>query len=247
MEISSPSRIFHHDVLIVVGKRLNEGLAVFFRLVLELVRYLLYADVPAEFVIVLVSLHFQKINNSGKIGFRTDWELNGYRIAFEAFLHHVHNIVEVRAHNVHFIYIGHAGYLVLVRLTPNRFRLRLYAAFRAENGNSAVQHTQRALYFDGEVDVSRRINNIDPVSKPLGCSCSRSDGNAAFLLLLHPVHSRIAFMGLTKFMVASSVKENAFRGRGFACVDMCHNPNITVFADFMGSWHCLPPFPQYSR
>ena len=50
---------------------------------------------------------------------------------------------------------GTAGgtHVVLVGLTPDSLRLRLDAGDAVEDGDRAVEHAQRALHLQGEVDV----------------------------------------------------------------------------------------------
>jgi len=50
----------------------------------------------------------------------------------------------------------------------------------------------------------------------------------AFLLLLHPVHGRRAVMDFADFMVDAGIEQNAFRGGGFAGVDVRANADIAV-------------------
>ena len=59
------------------------------------------------------------------------------------------------------------GTLVLVGLAPHRLALRLDAVHPVEDGDRAVQHAQRALDLDGEVDVPGRVDDVDAVLLPL--------------------------------------------------------------------------------
>ena len=47
------------------------------------------------------------------------------------------------------------GTLILLGLAPHGFRLRLDAGNAVEAGDRAVEHAQRTLDLDGEVDVAR--------------------------------------------------------------------------------------------
>ena len=70
---------------------------------------------------------------------------------------------KIRARAIHLVDEDHAGHLVLVALPPDRFRLRLHAAHGTQHRDGTVQHTKAALDFDREVDVPRRIDDIDLV------------------------------------------------------------------------------------
>ncbi len=85
----------------------------------------------------------------------------GTALHFKRSAHHVQHIVEVSAHNVHLVDIGHTGDLIFVSLTPHSLRLRLYAALCAENGHRTVQNAQRTLHLNSEVHVARGIDDVD--------------------------------------------------------------------------------------
>ena len=63
--------------------------------------------------------------------------------------------------------IGHARDLIFVGLTPNGFGLGFYAALGAENGDRAVEHTQRTLDLNGEVDVAGGVDDVDTMVLPV--------------------------------------------------------------------------------
>jgi hypothetical protein len=60
-----------------------------------------------------------------------------------------------------------------------------------------------------------------------GSSC-RSNGNAALLLLLHPVHGGSTIMYLTDFMAYTSVKKDTLSCRCLASVNVRTNTDISV-------------------
>src|SRR5690606_2280204 len=105
---------------------------------------------------------------------------------------------------------------VLVRLTPDRLRLRLDTGDGVEDDDTAIKHTQRALDLHGEIDVAGRIEDVDPVPVPVaGCRCRR-DGDAAFALLDHPVHRRGALVGFADTVNATGVEQDALGRRRLA-------------------------------
>ena len=70
---------------------------------------------------------------------------------------------EVGADAVHLVDEADAGDAVLVGLAPHRLGLRLDAGHGVEHGDRAVEHPQRPLDLDGEVDVAGRVDDVDPV------------------------------------------------------------------------------------
>ena len=84
------------------------------------------------------------------------------RLGVEAVLDHVDGAEEVGADAVHLVDEADAGDAVLVGLAPDRLGLRLDAGHGVEHGDGAVEHAQRALDLDGEVDVAGRVDDVDP-------------------------------------------------------------------------------------
>jgi hypothetical protein len=73
----------------------------------------------------------------------------------ETILDHADAHLEVRAGAVELVDEAHPRDLVLLGLAPDGLGLRLDAGNAVEAGDRAVQHAQRTLDFDGEVDVAR--------------------------------------------------------------------------------------------
>ena len=107
---------------------------------------LLHPHVLAQVVIIDIRVHLHQVNDSLEGLLVADGELDGHGIALQAVLHHVEHVVEVRAHDVHFVDVDHPGDLVGVGLTPHGLGLGLHAALGAQNGHRAVQNAQRALH-----------------------------------------------------------------------------------------------------
>jgi hypothetical protein len=74
--------------------------------------------------------------------------------------------------------------------------------------------------------VAWGINNVDEVVIPRTGSCSRSNGDSALLLLLHPVHRGSAFMDFTDLVIDAGVEKDSLSCRGFTRVDMSHDPDV---------------------
>ncbi|MCU1673862.1 MAG: ribosomal protein, partial [Frankiales bacterium] len=67
---------------------------------------------------------------------------------------------------------------------------------------------------------------------------SRSDGNAAFLLLLHPVHGGSAVVNLTDLVRDAGVVQDALGGRGLAGIDVRHDPDVPGLGEDRVAGHC---------
>src|SRR5206468_4640404 len=98
---------------------------------------------------------------------------------------------------------------------------------RAEDADGAVENAERALHFDGEVDVTGSVDDVDAGIAPEGGRCRRRDRDAALLLLDHPVHGGSAFVHLADLVSPAGVIKDALRRRGSTRVDVSHDPDIS--------------------
>ncbi|MNS73463.1 hypothetical protein D3C72_1069060 [compost metagenome] len=73
--------------------------------------------------------------------FGTDGNDNRHRIGFKAVNHHLHHAEEISPLAVHFIDESQAWHVVLVSLSPDRFRLRLYATDGVIHHHCAIEYT----------------------------------------------------------------------------------------------------------
>src|SRR5690606_20330829 len=104
---------------------------------------------------------------------------------------------------------------------------RLHATDRAIDHAGAVEHPHRALDFDGEVDVPRGVDDVDAMlglgqvhALPEAGHGRGGDGDAALLLLLHPVGGRSAVVNLAQLVVHTGVEQDALGRGGLAGVDV---------------------------
>ncbi|MCY1464721.1 hypothetical protein D9M71_827830 [compost metagenome] len=86
--------------------------------------------------------------------------------------------------------------------------------------------------------MSGRIDDVDTVFGVIACHAfpeggggSRRDGDAALLLLLHPVHGGSAIVHLAQLVVDPRVEQDAFGRRGLAGVDMRADADVAVALD----------------
>src|SRR3546814_3771174 len=89
--------------------------------------------------------------------------------------------------------------------------------------------------------MAGRVDDVDPVLAPGTGRRGRRDGDAALLLLLHPVHDRRTLMGLTDLVGPAGVEEDALGGRGLAGVDVRHDTEIAVQLERSRAGHRIAP------
>ena len=112
------------------------------------------------------AFHLHNIDHALEFSFDTDGKVHDHGTSTEAVDNHVDATVEIRAHAIHLVDETDARNIVFVGLTPDGFRLGLDAGDGIKNTASTIEHAQAAFDFDGEVDVSRRIDNVNAVIVP---------------------------------------------------------------------------------
>ena len=94
----------------------------------------------------------------------------------------------VRALAVALVDEGNARHAVATHLTVHSHRLRLDPSHTAEDEDGAIEHAKGTLHLDGEVHVTRGVDDVDLVIIPGAVGGGRLDGDAALTLQLHRVH-----------------------------------------------------------
>ena len=179
-------------------------------------------------------LHVDEVDDAGEVALVADGQLQHGGVGPEALLDRVERVVEVGAEAVHLVDEAHAGHAVLVGLAPHRLGLGLDAGDAVEHGDGTVEHAQRTLDLDGEVDVAGRVDDVDGVVLPHAGGGRGGDGDPPLLLLLHPVHGGAALVDLADLVVAPGVVEDPLGGRGLAGVDVGHDPDVAE----LRRWSC---------
>ena len=223
---------FVHDALLEDGvveiRRLFHQLPARVRSrVLHIGRYLLRLNGDTVVVGGIVErLHGDEVYYTSEIALAAYGEHDGHRVGVQSVVHHFDRIVKVRSVDVHFVDESDAGHLVGVGLTPHVLGLRFHAAFGAEHRDRSVQHSQAALDFNGKVDVSGSVDDVDLMTFPHGGSSSGSDGDPPFSLLLHVIHNRCAVVHLAEFARHARIEQDALGRCGLAGVDVSHDADI---------------------
>src|SRR5581483_833404 len=233
------AQVFLHELFVRLGRGFDHDFVGFLGLLQELRRDVFFLKAVSLGLFVPVNrLHFHEIDDALERLFRTDRQLNGHGVRAQALFQLGDDVLEVRAGAVHLVDERDARHLILVRLAPDGFRLRLHAADGAQHEDRAVEHAQRALHFDGEIDVSGRVDDVEAMLVALAVHAFPKarrgrgrDGDAALLLLLHPVHHGGAVMDFAHLMRDAGIEKNALRGRGLAGIDVGHDADIAVALD----------------
>ena len=126
---------------------------------------------------------------------------------------------------------------------PQGVCLRFHAGNRIEQRHSASQYAERAIHFYSDLDVSRRVDDVDLMhfTKPLPLTERRRRRNrdAALLLLLHPIHRGGTVVDFAKLVRTPGVVENPLGRGGLTRIYMRHDPDIADLAEPNGACRCI--------
>ena len=221
-----------HQLVVAAGDRLEHLLAELVGLIDHVGRDVDLVPLGAELLVVPdEGLHLHQVDEADerlrRFGpARADRELQDGRGRVEAFLDHPHRAVEVGADAIHLVDEAEPRDVVLVGLPPHRLGLRFDTGDRVEHGDGAVEHAQRPLDLDREVDVAGRVDDVDPVVVPDAGRGGRRDRDPALLLLGHVVHRGGAVVDLADLVALPGVVEDALGRGGLARVDVGHDADV---------------------
>ena len=170
--------------------------------------------------------HLQQVDDADEIALGTDRDLQHQRGRTEPLDHHVDATEEVRTGAVELVDEAHPRHVVLLGLPPDLLGLRLDTGDTVEHGNGTVEDAQRALHLDGEVDVTRGVDDVDLVTLPRRRRGGGGDGDPPLLLLVHPVHDGGALVDLADLVRDAGVEQDALGRGGLARVDVRHDPDV---------------------
>ncbi len=178
--------------------------------------------------------HLDQVDDAAEVRLDAPGQLDHQRRGAQPVGDHLDAPVELSAHPVHLVHEADPRHCVPVGLPPHGLRLRLDSGDAVKDCDRPVKDPQRALHLDGEVDVAGRVDQVDGVIPPDSGGRGRGDRDAALLLLLHPVHRGRALVDLADLVIDTGVEQNPLGGRGFARVDMRHDPDVADLGEFHG-------------
>ena len=185
-------------------------------------------------------LHGHQVDDALEVVAEADWNLDRDGVCAKASAERLEAEVKVSTKLVHLVDQAHARHAVTVGLAPHGFGLRFNAFLAVEHCHCAIEHAERALHFDGEVNVSRGVDQIDLViiatEGVRASGCSTLDGDAALLLFLQAVHGGGAFMHFTDLVDLACVEKNALSDGGLTSVDVGADSDIANLIEVNGHW-----------
>ena len=149
--------------------------------------------------------------------------------------------VEIRAGPVHLVDEHDPRNVVFRSLPPDGFGLRLNTGDTAENNDATIQHAEGPLDFSSEVNVSRRIDDVDAVLlsreklghpgllmlPPLSGDGGGGNRDSTLALLLHPVGRRATIVDFADFVNHPCIEQDPLGERRLARVNVRGDPDIS--------------------
>ena len=140
--------------------------------------------------------------------------------------------LRIRAGAVHLVDERQPRDVIAFHLAIDGDRLRLHAADGAQHEDRAVEHAQAALDFDGEIDVARRVDQVDRAVFPFDRGGGAGDGDSALAFEVHVVHGGPALaFHLLHAMDSAGVVQDSFAQGGFARVDVGRDADVAKFCN----------------
>ncbi len=190
-------------------------------------------DLLAVVALECEGLHHDQVDHALEALADAHIQLNGYGVQAQLLPHITAHPLRVGADAVHLVDECDPRHAVAFHLLIDGERLALYAAHGAQDHNRPVQHAQRPLDLDGEIDVAGRIDQVDVLALPGDLRGGRRDRDAALPLELHVVHGRSAALvvDLLHAVNPPAIVENALAQGRFARVDMRRDAYISNSVD----------------
>jgi len=171
-------------------------------------------------------LQGEQVDEPGELLALPDRDGHGHGMGAELVAHGGQRPFEIRSQPVHLVDAGELGHAVGHGLAPDRLGLGLHPGHGAKNADRAVQDPKRSFHLDGEIHMTRGVDDIDLMVAPGTRGASRGNGDAAFLFLGHEIHGGRAFVHFAHAVDLAGVIENAFGQRGLAGVDVGNDTDI---------------------
>jgi hypothetical protein len=159
----------------------------------------------------------------------TDRKLARRRVQLQLRAQRLDDAIRVRTLTIELVDEGDARHVVPLHLSIDRDRLRLHARHTAEHEDRAVEHAKRAFDLDCEVDVARRVDDVDIGAFPFAVRCGGLDGDTLFTFKLHRIHlcaHAVLAPHLMDGIDLAGEVEDPLGERRLATVDVCADAEV---------------------
>ena len=193
----------------------------------------LAADFLAVVAVEVQGLFADQVHDALEVVFQTDGKLHQHGVAAELVAELSNHLLGVPAGAVHLVDKRQPGDAVAAHLPVDRQRLGLHPPYGAEDEDGPVQDAEASLDFHREIDVARRIDQVDVVAVPFHGGGGAGNRDTALSFQVHVVHrgARAASLDFLDAMDAAAVVQDPLAERGLARVDVGRNADVAEFAE----------------
>jgi len=130
---------------------------------------------------------------------------------------------EISSGSIQFVDEDHASTAPSLGLLPNRLRLGFNSSHSIKHDEDRIHDPHATSNFRSEVDVARRVQDLQRRVTPPHPDRGALDRNASRLLLRQPVRRRRAFIYGTLSPSSTRFEEDSLGQGGLAGVHVCHD------------------------
>ena len=94
------------------------------------------------------------------------------------------------------------------------------------SNDTAVENSERAFDFGGEIDVSWRVDEVEGMVFPIECNGGGLDGDASFLFFEIVIGNGRTLVDHSDFVNEVRVEEHTFGNGCFSRIDMGDNADV---------------------
>ena len=176
-----------------------------------------------------VALHFDQVDDAAMVVLESDRKLHQHWIVTELLAKLIANFERVGTGSIALVDERQTRDVVAAHLAVDSERLTLHSGNRAQDQDRTIEDSKRTLNFNGEVDVSWRVNDVDLVVVPRAIRRRTGDRDAALFFELHRIHLRanaVFAFDVVNRVDPICVEENPLGESGFATVDVGGNTDV---------------------
>ena len=236
------------NFVVDVGKLLDQSLALLLGKFLERTGDLIGdANLGTTRTLKVHSLHVDQVDNAEELVLSTNRNLNSSGGNLKLSVDLFDSLPGVGTHSIHLVDERETGNIVTFHLTVDGDSLRLDARNSAQNHDSTVEDSQSSLDFDGEINVTGCINQVEVVGflfavfrfLPISERSRRLDGDAFFPFEFHRVHlsaDGVFASNLVDRVDSAGVEQDSFTDGCLSTVDM----RLSIFVSERGDLTVVP-------
>ena len=130
------------------------------------------------------------------------------------------DVDRVRSGAVHLVDEGEPRNAIPLHLAVDGDRLRLNSRDGAEDEHGSVENAERSLNLNGEIDVTRGVDDVDLLVFPLNRGRRRGDRDPSLFLQFHVVHLGALAADLFDRVALARIEERPVRS-ALSCPSRC--------------------------